>query len=161
VSFSEELSTRVSARCVDCREVRTKKTYTDPDEMRSFRHVCHDCQRATWWNVLEVVDHDQDDEPELVTDGGEVDATIDVHGHDVYPEQRSVLPCPVCRDSVEAYYLGSRNSLVHGDQPRSTVVSGWVCPECGRTLEIADHDMMNGDPHWADVRVLSQEVDTE
>ena len=63
-------STLVSARCVECREIRTKKTYTDTDETRSFRHVCHDCQRATWWNVLEVVDDDQDDESELFTNGG-------------------------------------------------------------------------------------------
>ena len=52
--------TLVSARCVECREVRDKKTYTNTDERRSFRHVCHECQTATWWNVLRVVDPDPD-----------------------------------------------------------------------------------------------------
>ncbi|TKX39150.1 hypothetical protein EXE41_18750, partial [Halorubrum sp. SD690R] len=118
------------ARCTGCEKTSKKRTteIVGDRSSGSFQHVCHTCQLVTWWNILEVVDDDQNDEPELVTDGGEDDGPIDVHGHDVYPEQRSVLPCPVCGDSVEAYYLGSRNSLVHGDQPRETVVSGWVCP---------------------------------
>jgi hypothetical protein len=71
-------STLVSARCVECRVVRTKKTYTDTDETRSFRHVCHDCQTATWWNVLRVLEDDQDDDdPELVTDGGLPDGEVE------------------------------------------------------------------------------------
>lgn len=66
---------------------------------------------------------------------------IEIAGHDVYPEQKAVLPCPICSESREVFYLGSRNSLTAGDQPRSYVVSGWVCPDCESTLEIRDVDM--------------------
>lgn len=57
-SVFAELTTLVRARCVECRTVRTKQTYTivGDDESGSFEHVCHDCQGATWWNVLEVID---------------------------------------------------------------------------------------------------------
>lgn len=54
-------STSVSARCVKCREVRRKETYTDTDLSRSFRHVCHTCQTATWWNVLQVLEENDPD----------------------------------------------------------------------------------------------------
>lgn len=47
----------VDARCVNCRRVRAKLVPDrDPDDRSSFKHVCHQCQRATWWNVLRVLD---------------------------------------------------------------------------------------------------------
>jgi len=70
--------------------------------------------------------------------------TIDVGGHDVYPEQKSVLPCPVCSEREDAYYLGSHSLLTAGDEPRSFVVSGWVCSGCESTLEVTDEDLMAG-----------------
>ncbi|WP_200531929.1 hypothetical protein [Halorubrum sp. LN27] len=79
---------------------------------------------------------------------------IDVAGHQVYPEQRSQLPCPVCDGVSEVYYLGSRSSLTAGDEPRETVVSGWVCPDCESTLEVPDRDLMgDSDVEESDVIV--------
>jgi len=78
-----------------------------------------------------------------VSETAEDGSRIDVGGHEVYPEQRSELPCPVCDDASEVYYLGSRSSLTAGDQPRETVVSGWVCPECETTLEVPDYVLMD------------------
>ena len=80
--------------------------------------------------------------------------TVDVGGHQVYPEQRSELPCPVCEVTLEVYYLGSRSSLTAGDQPRETIVSGWVCPDCESTLEVSDHILMaDSDVEQSDVIV--------
>lgn len=84
-----------------------------------------------------TVDHGD----EVETDGGR----IDVGGHQVWPDQKSVLPCPECSERVECYYLGSRNSLTAGDEPRSFAVSGWVCSECESTLEVTDEEMMADD----------------
>jgi len=61
----------------------------------------------------------------------------------VYPEQRSKLPCPVCEEIIDVYYIGSRQSLTAGTQPRSEMVSGWVCPECESTLEVTDRKLMD------------------
>jgi len=87
---------------------------------------------------------------------------IEIGGHEVYPEQRSVLPCPVCEENQDVYYLGSRSSPTAGDEPRSYTVSGWVCPGCKSTLEITDEDMMTGsdDIEWADV-IVRDDTDTE
>lgn len=79
---------------------------------------------------------------------------IDVGGHEVYPEQRSELPCPVCEEQSDVYYLGSRSSLTAGDQPRETIVSGWVCPDCESTLEVPDRKLMaDSDVEQSDVIV--------
>jgi hypothetical protein len=67
---------------------------------------------------------------------------IEVGDHEVYPEQRSELPCPVCDDHSDVYYLGSRSSLTAGDEPRETIVSAWVCPDCESTLEVPDRKLM-------------------
>ncbi|RQG87021.1 hypothetical protein EA462_15375 [Natrarchaeobius halalkaliphilus] len=88
---------------------------------------------------------------------------IEVAGHEVYATQKSILPCPVCESSREVYYLGSRNSLTAGDEPRSYTVSGWVCPECESTLEVTDEDLRNGSGNvaWADVIVRSRQLGGE
>lgn len=85
---------------------------------------------------------------------------IDVGGHEVYPEQKAELPCPVCSQDQEVYYLGSRSSMTAGNQPRSYAVSGWVCPECESTLEVTDEDMTD-DPSMADVIVRTRQEETE
>ena len=56
------LETLVSARCVSCKEIRQKRTYTDVEDgsFGSFKHVCHNCQTATYWNTLSIVDTDPD-----------------------------------------------------------------------------------------------------
>ena len=48
----------VDAICTACRVKTAKETRTDNDGEvpTSFRHVCHECQRVTWWNVLDVRD---------------------------------------------------------------------------------------------------------
>lgn len=47
----------VDARCVGCRKVRAKRAPEDRvEEGLSFKHVCHNCQRATYWNVLRRLD---------------------------------------------------------------------------------------------------------
>lgn len=83
---------------------------------------------------------------------------IEVGGHEVYPEQKSVLPCPPCGAQRDVYYLGSRSSFTAGPEPRQYSVSGWVCPECGSTLEVTDEDMMGKSAavHWADVIVRDE-----
>lgn len=87
---------------------------------------------------------------------------IEVGGHEVYPEQKSVLPCPPCGDTRDVYYLGSRSSLTAGPEPRQYSVTGWVCPECGSTLEVTDEDMMgkSAGVAWADVIVCDETTDT-
>jgi len=46
----------VSARCVNCKIVRAKRIADqDPDDTSSFKHVCHNCQRTTWWNLIRVL----------------------------------------------------------------------------------------------------------
>lgn len=46
----------VDARCVDCNRIRAKLVPDrDPDDRSSFKHVCHECQRATWWNIVRVL----------------------------------------------------------------------------------------------------------
>ena len=46
------------ARCTECRRVSLKRTARVVGETSSgsFKHVCHNCRGATWWNVLEVVE---------------------------------------------------------------------------------------------------------
>lgn len=62
-----EFGVPVEARCVGCRRndrdrVRVKLADPDvfPEDMadagaESFKHVCHRCRKATYWNVLEVI----------------------------------------------------------------------------------------------------------
>jgi len=54
----------VDAKCVDCGIVRAKRVpgRSDPDNTSSFRHVCHNCQTANWWNVIRVLDREVVDE---------------------------------------------------------------------------------------------------
>ena len=90
------------------------------------------------------------------------ESKIEVGGHVVYPNQKTVLPCPVCGSSREVYYLGSKSSLTAIDEPRSYPVSGWVCSDCESTLEVTDEDMMGGSAVcWADVIVRSNDTDTD
>lgn len=46
------------ARCTDCTAISLKRTTRVVGETASgsFKHVCHKCRAATWWNVLEVVE---------------------------------------------------------------------------------------------------------
>lgn len=81
-----EIGILVSCRCVSCKTVRRKladdeileKTADHP----SFRHICHDCQRVTWHNTIEILDDvdepvdDQDDDLDR-GDGIETDGGID------------------------------------------------------------------------------------
>lgn len=55
---SRDPTTVVSARCVECKNVREKRTYTDLERTRSFKHVCHSCQTVTWWNAIRVLDEE-------------------------------------------------------------------------------------------------------
>ena len=49
----------VEAICVGCQQVRTKRYQNAGQESirlgESFKHVCHRCQTATYWNVREVL----------------------------------------------------------------------------------------------------------
>ncbi|WP_323172875.1 hypothetical protein [Natrialba sp. PRR66] len=60
----------VDAICTGCGQIRVKRatlktvressTTTDPTELEvpdltSFKHVCHRCQTATWWNPVAVL----------------------------------------------------------------------------------------------------------
>lgn len=83
---------------------------------------------------------------------------LEVGGHEVSPEQRTELPCPACGDLSDVYYLGSRQSLTAGTQPREVVVSGWVCPRCESTLEVPDRAMMaDSDVTEDDVTVVGDD----
>lgn len=46
------------ARCTECDKVSLKRTTEIVGETAtgSFKHACHSCRGATWWNVLEVVE---------------------------------------------------------------------------------------------------------
>jgi hypothetical protein len=46
------------ARCTSCDAISLKRTERVVGETSSgsFKHVCHKCRGATWWNVLEVVE---------------------------------------------------------------------------------------------------------
>ncbi|WP_281194746.1 hypothetical protein [Halorubrum sp. F4] len=48
----------VSARCTSCEKISEKRTARIVGETSSgsFRHVCHTCRTATWWNVLRIID---------------------------------------------------------------------------------------------------------
>lgn len=54
-----EYGVPVEAICVGCQQVRTKRYGSGaPESIRlgeSFKHVCHRCQTATYWNVREVL----------------------------------------------------------------------------------------------------------
>lgn len=60
-----EVGVPVDAICTSCRLIRAKRAPRDcvDDDGRggsSFKHVCHRCQRGTWWNVRRaLVDVDE------------------------------------------------------------------------------------------------------
>ncbi|WIV67107.1 hypothetical protein [Natrialbaceae archaeon AArc-T1-2] len=59
----------VDAICTGCRQVRVKRVSSDAithqpqadpisleaSDLTSFKHVCHRCQTATWWNPVAVL----------------------------------------------------------------------------------------------------------
>jgi len=47
-----EFGTPVDAVCTSCKKVRAKRAPVDPDGRSTFKHVCHTCQRSTFWNVV-------------------------------------------------------------------------------------------------------------
>jgi hypothetical protein len=53
-----EVGIPVHARCVSCRDIRFKRIGGEDtvEETETFKHVCHECQRATYWNVLYILD---------------------------------------------------------------------------------------------------------
>ena len=57
-----EAGLAVDAICTSCSLTRAKRTseleeYEDPeDEIPvSFTHICHNCQRVTWWNGIRLL----------------------------------------------------------------------------------------------------------
>lgn len=50
-----EYGRAVEAICTECKNKRGKFADVDPDGPSSFRHVCHNCQKETFWNVVEFV----------------------------------------------------------------------------------------------------------
>lgn len=51
----------VSARCISCKIVRAKRlSVRQAGDSRSFKHVCHNCRRSTWWNIIRVLVDDRD-----------------------------------------------------------------------------------------------------
>lgn len=55
-----EVGVPVDAICTGCRITRAKRAPLDVvdddrDGGTSFKHVCHNCQRARWWNVRRVL----------------------------------------------------------------------------------------------------------
>jgi hypothetical protein len=57
----------VTCRCVGCKTVRRKLAPVEILEKEarhpSFQHICHDCQRVQWHNIIEILDDvDQDDQ---------------------------------------------------------------------------------------------------
>jgi hypothetical protein len=55
-----EYGVAVEAICVGCRQVRTKRYPKAVPEAvslgQSFKHVCHRCQKATYWNVRDILE---------------------------------------------------------------------------------------------------------
>ncbi len=59
----------VDAICVGCRQTRVKRanpeemgqhpqvdpTTLEAEDLTSFKHVCHRCEEATWWNPVAVL----------------------------------------------------------------------------------------------------------
>lgn len=43
------------AVCTGCGQVRVKRADEDPDTPTSFKHVCHRCKTATWWNPVRTL----------------------------------------------------------------------------------------------------------
>ncbi|SNZ06442.1 hypothetical protein SAMN06269185_1172 [Natronoarchaeum philippinense] len=43
------------AVCTGCGQVRVKRADEDPDNPTSFKHVCHKCQKSTWWNPIRTL----------------------------------------------------------------------------------------------------------
>jgi len=43
------------AVCTGCGQVRVKRADEDPDSPTSFKHVCHRCKTATWWNPIRTL----------------------------------------------------------------------------------------------------------
>jgi hypothetical protein len=68
-----EVGIPVHARCVSCRQIRFKRVGSEDtveetdkrvgsedtvEETDTFKHVCHECQKSTYYNVLYVLDED-------------------------------------------------------------------------------------------------------
>lgn len=64
----------VDAICTGCKTVRVKRApESDREDRRaevSFRHVCHSCKTATYWNTIKVLDG-------LLPEGDDVDELED------------------------------------------------------------------------------------
>ncbi|SNZ06185.1 hypothetical protein SAMN06269185_1078 [Natronoarchaeum philippinense] len=43
------------AVCVGCGQRRVKRCEQDPEDLTSFKHVCHECQSGTWWNPVQAL----------------------------------------------------------------------------------------------------------
>jgi len=43
------------AVCTGCGKVRVKRADEDSDNPTSFKHVCHRCKTATWWNPIRTL----------------------------------------------------------------------------------------------------------
>jgi len=43
------------AVCTGCGQIRVKRADEDPDNPTSFKHVCHRCRTATWWNPIRTL----------------------------------------------------------------------------------------------------------
>ena len=58
--FGADAPVAVEAVCTGCQRTVEKETRTDDEGAvpTSFRHVCHQCRRVQWWNVLDVLDAD-------------------------------------------------------------------------------------------------------
>lgn len=59
-----ERGSLVEAICTGCRLTRTKRTtkvdQEDPDRAVTFKHACHNCKTATWWNTLQVLELEEE-----------------------------------------------------------------------------------------------------
>lgn len=55
-----EVGIPVHARCVSCRQIQFKRVGGEDsvEETDTFKHVCHECQKSTYYNVLYVLDED-------------------------------------------------------------------------------------------------------
>jgi hypothetical protein len=43
------------AICTGCRQNRVKRAEEDPEDPKSFKHICENCQKVTWWNPIRTL----------------------------------------------------------------------------------------------------------
>ncbi len=55
-----EIGAPVEAICVSCKETKRKRADVHPDGPSSFKHVCHNCQKTTYWNVVRFLDETEE-----------------------------------------------------------------------------------------------------